>query len=183
MNETNKTAIVNKLQTITVDDTVEFVRTVVSYYNGNQISLASADQIIVHTPAEDKLAAWGVNYLFIGDPTFDGDGTGLCKSANLYKDAKTALFVLESEESGSITKLQEDGTYAAELARYLAWAKACGDNAPFINDFGFLSSASNTTVTSNNLNNSLSVIVVAVIAITSVSAIGVLLVIKRRKSI
>lgn len=183
IDETNKTAIVDKLKTITEDDTVEFVRTVVAYYNGNQISLASADQIIIHTPSEDKLAAWGVNYLFIGDPSFDGDGTGLCKSANLYKDAKTALFALEAEESGSIDKLQEDDTYADELARYLAWAKACGDNAPFVNDFGFLSSINNSSVSNNNLNSSMSIVVVAVIAITSLSAIGVLLVIKRRKSI
>lgn len=179
LSEANKTAIVNKLKTVTVNDTIEFVRTVVSYYNGNQISLATADQIIIHTPTEDKLAAWGVNYLFIGNPAFDGDGTGACKTANYYKDAKTALFALESEESGNVSKLQSDDTYADELARYLAWAKACGDTAPFVNDYSFMNNAEINSL--SNVSDGGTMIIIITIATISSLALTALLIIKRKK--
>ena len=179
LSEANKTAIVNKLKTVTVNDTIEFVRTVVSYYNGNQISLATADQIIIHTPTEDKLAAWGVNYLFIGNPAFDGDGTGACKTANYYKDAKTALFALESEESGNVSKLQSDDTYADELARYLAWAKACGDTAPFVNDYSFMNNAEINSL--SNVSDGGTMIIIITITTISSLALTALLIIKRKK--
>lgn len=177
LSEEDKTAIVTKLKTITKDDTIEFVRGVVAYYKGNQISLASADQIIIHTPSEDKLAAWGVNRLFIGNPAFDGDGTGACKTANYYVDAKTALLALDDEESGSIAKLQSDDTYEDELARYLAWAKACGDNSPFEDDFTFMNAALNTFGAEANST----MIIIIVIASISVLAFTTLLVFKKKK--
>lgn len=180
LSEANKTAIVNKLKTVTVNDTIEFVRTVVSYYNGNQISLATADQIIIHTPSEDKLAAWGVNYLFIGNPAFDGDGTGACKTANYYKDAKTALFALEAEESGNVSKLQNDDTYADELARYLAWAKACGDTVPFINDFEFANNANSINSLTSEDSNSM-IIIIAVAAVSALAFTTLLIIKKKRK--
>ena len=167
-----KTAIVEKLQTITADDTVEFVRCVAAYFNGNQISLSSADQIIIHTPDEDKLAKWGENYLFIGNPAYDGQGTGTCKSANLYKDAKTALFVLEAEESGYIATLQSDSTYEAELARYLAWASACGDYSPFVEDYTFMSNARFNPVL--GFESNITLIVVIISSITVLSFAGLL---------
>ena len=179
VNENIKTQIVQKLQTITEDDTVEFVRGVVAYYNGNQISLSSADQIIIHSPSEDKLAAWGVNYLFIGDPSFDGQGSGLCRSSSLYKDAKTALFVLESEESGTIETLQTDSTYSAELARYLAWSRACGDDLPFDNDFTFMNSAKYSPL--NIIEDDSVMTILVIIAAISTLAFTTLLVIKKKR--
>lgn len=179
VNSTAKTAIVEKLKTITEDDTVEFLRCVAAYHNGNQISLSSADQIVIHTPSEDKLAAWGVNYLFIGDPAYDGDGTGACKTANLYKDAKTALLALESEQSGIIETLQNDSTYEAELARYLAWARACEDSAPFVNDFTFMNNAITNSFTDMSENGTMMIVVV--IAAISVLAFTTLLVIKKKR--
>ncbi len=179
VNSAAKTAIVDKLKTITEDDTVEFLRCVAAYHNGNQISLSSADQIVIHSPSEDKLAAWGVNYLFIGDPAYDGDGTGACKTANLYKDAKTALLALESEQSGIIETLQSDSTYEAELARYLAWARACEDSAPFVNDFTFMNNARTNSFTDMSENGTMMIVVV--IAAISALAFTTLLVIKKKR--
>ncbi|GEM_PF-875643 len=175
----NIPSIVQKLKTITADDTLDFVRCYISYYNGNQISLSSADQIVIHTPSEDKLAAWGVNYLFIGDPAYDGDGTGACKTANLYKDAKTALLALESEQSGIIETLQSDSAYEAELARYLAWARACADSAPFVNDFTFMNNARTNSFTDISENGTMMIVVV--IATISALAFTTLLVIKKKR--
>ena len=181
INTNAKTAIVNKLQTITEEDTVEFLRCVVAYHDGsNQISLSSADQIVIHSPSEDKLEAWGVNYLFIGDPAFDGNGTGACKSANLYKDAKTALLALESEEPGVIETLQSDSTYSAELARYLAWAAACGDTSPFVNDFTFMNNARINQLF--DISNGNTIIVVAIISsLVTLSFLGIVVMKKKRR--
>lgn len=179
VNSTAKTAIVEKLKTITEDDTVEFLRCVAAYHNGNQISLSSADQIVIHTPSEDKLAAWGVNYLFIGDSAYDGDGTGACKTANLYKDAKTALLALESEQSGIIETLQSDSAYEAELARYLAWARACEDSAPFVNDFTFMNNARTNSFTDMSENGTMMIVVI--IAAISALAFTTLLFIKKKR--
>jgi len=175
----NIPSIVQKLKTITADDTLDFVRCYISYYNGNQISLSSADQIVIHTPSEDKLAAWGVNYLFIGDSAYDGDGTGACKTANLYKDAKTALLALESEQSGIIETLQSDSAYEAELARYLAWARACEDSAPFVNDFTFMNNARTNSFTDMSENGTMMIVVI--IAAISALAFTTLLVIKKKR--
>ena len=178
-NTPNKESIISKLKTITTEDTLEFIRVVVSYYNGNQISLSSADQIVIHSPSEDKLAAWGVNYLFIGNPAFDGDGTGACKTANYYKEAKAALFTLEASESGNIAKLQSDSTYSAELARYLAWAKACEDATPFVNDYSFMNNAEFNSV--SNMSDGGTMIIIITIATISSLAFTTLLIIKRKK--
>ena len=176
----DKAAIVTKLQKITADDKVDFVRTVVAYYNGNQISLSSADQIIIHTPAEDKLLSWGTNYLFIGNPDFDGDGTGLCKTNNYYKDAKIQLFILEKEESGSITKLQSESEYAELLDRYTDWATACGDTKPFVEDYNFLNPSMIPSIISSESTATAIIIIVSVIG---VSALGGFFFLRKRKEI
>ena len=179
VNSIAKTAIVEKLKTITKDDTVEFLRCVAAYHERNQISLSSADQIVIHSPSEDKLAAWGVNYLFIGDPAFDGDGTGACKTANYYKDAKSALFDLEDENPGIIETLQNDSTYASELARYLAWARACHDDTPFVDDYTFMNSAISNL--SMDVRDNTVITIVAVIASITIFAFITLSITRKRK--
>ena len=81
----------------------------------------------------DPVQDWIDHYLFLGDPSFDGEGTGLCQSNNYYINAKIALAAVEGVRSGSIAKFQanEGGAYTAALARYSAWASACGDLTPF----------------------------------------------------
>ncbi|GEM_PF-5350286 len=126
----------------------------------------------------DSITEWGVSYLHIGDSSFDGQGTGLCKSNDLYKYAKVALFNLNSAESGTISKLQNDSKYSNEYARYLAWAKACEDDSPFINTFEFVSNRVNSSI---NIESNSTMIVILSISSISVLAFSVLLIIKKRK--
>lgn len=126
----------------------------------------------------DSITEWGVSYLHIGDSSFDGQGTGLCKSSDLYKYAKVALFNLNSAESGTISKLQNDSKYSNEYARYLAWSKAYEDDSPFINTFEFASNRVNSSI--NIESNSTTIIIISISSI-SVLAFSVLLIIKKRK--
>lgn len=126
----------------------------------------------------DSITEWGVSYLHIGDSSFDGQGTGLCKSNDLYKYAKVALFNLNSAESGTISKLQNDSKYSNEYARYLAWAKACEDDSPFINTFEFVSNRVNSSI---NIESNSTMIIIISISSISVLAFSVLLIIKKRK--
>lgn len=126
----------------------------------------------------DSITEWGVSYLHIGDSSFDGQGTGLCKTNNLYKYAKVALFNLNSAESGTISKLQNDSKYSNEYARYLAWAKACEDDSPFINTFEFASNRVNSSI---NIESNSTMIIIISISSISVLAFLVLLIIKKRK--
>lgn len=126
----------------------------------------------------DSITEWGVSYLHIGDSSFDGQGTGLCKSNDLYKYAKVALFNLNSAESGTISKLQNDSKYSNEYARYLAWAKACEDDSPFINTFEFVSNRVNGSI---NIESNSTMIIIISISSISVLAFSVLLIIKKRK--
>ena len=125
-----------------------------------------------------SLTEWGVSYLHIGDSSFDGPGTGLCKSTDLYKYAKIALFNIAKVESSTINDLQTNIAYSNELARYTAWARACQDDSPFVNDYSFLSSLLYKNDLVNNDNTMLIVIIIA-----SISLIGVtsLLIFKKRK--
>jgi len=126
----------------------------------------------------DSITEWGVSYLHIGDSSFDGQGTGLCKSNDLYKYAKVALFNLNSAESGTISKLQNDSKYSNEYARYLAWSKACEDDSPFINTFEFVSNRVNSSI---NIESNSTMIIIISISLISVLAFSVLLIIKKRK--
>lgn len=126
----------------------------------------------------DSITEWGVSYLHIGDSSFDGQGTGLCKSSDLYKYAKVALFNLNSAESGTISKLQNDSKYSNEYARYLAWSKACEDDSPFINTFEFASNRVNNSI---NIESNSTMIIIISISSISVLAFSVLLIIKKRK--
>lgn len=126
----------------------------------------------------DSITEWGVSYLHIGDSSFDGQGTGLCKSSDLYKYAKVALFNLNSAESGTISKLQNDSKYSNEYARYLAWSKACEDDSPFINTFEFASNRVNSSI---NIESNSTMIIIISISSISVLAFSILLIIKKRK--
>ena len=140
--------------------------------------LKSIDIVSGSGSGADSITEWGVSYLHIGDSSFDGQGTGLCKSNDLYKHAKVALFNLNSAESGTISKLQNNSKYSNEYARYLAWAKACEDNSPFINSFEFVSNSVNSSI---NIESNSTMIFIILISATSVLALTTLLIIKKRK--
>ena len=146
--------------------------------SNNRFYLKSIDIVSGSGSGTDSITEWGVSYLHIGDSSFDGQGTGLCKSSDLYKYAKVALFNLNSAESGTISKLQNDSKYSNEYARYLAWAKACEDDSPFINTFEFTSNRVNSSI---NIESSSTMIIIISISSISVLAFLVLLIIKKRK--
>lgn len=145
--------------------------------SNNRFYLKSIDIVSGSGSGTDSITEWGVSYLHIGDSSFDGQGTGLCKSSDLYKYAKVALFNINSAESGTISKLQNDSKYSNEYARYLAWAKACEDDSPFINTFEFASNRVNSSI---NIESNYTMIIIISISI-SVLAFSVLLIIKKRK--
>ncbi len=146
--------------------------------SNNRFYLKSIDIVSGSGSGADSITEWGVSYLHIGDSSFDGQGTGLCKSNELYKYAKVALFNLNSAESGTISKLQNDSKYSNEYARYLAWSKACEDDSPFINTFEFVSNRVNSSI---NIESNSTMIIIISISSISVLAFSVLLIIKKRK--
>ncbi len=150
----------------------------ISAAKNNRFHLKYIDVYSGSGSSTSSLTEWGVNYLHIGDSSFDGQGTGLCKSNDLYKYAKVALLNIESSESGSISTLKTDSKYSSEYNRYVAWANACEDLTPFDNDFSFVNNAFSIN-TFNNDNSTLMIIVIA-ISITSALAISLILIKKRK---
>ena len=150
----------------------------ISAAKNNRFHLKYIDVYSGSGSSTSSLTEWGVSYLHIGDSSFDGQGTGLCKSNDLYKYAKVALLNIESSESGSISTLKTDSKYSSEYNRYVAWANACEDLTPFDNDFSFVNNAFNIN-TFNNDNSTLMIIVIA-ISITSALAISLILIKKRK---
>lgn len=133
LEETAANAIVTKIATITAADTFDIVSSVKTINTGNgnaRLSLFSEDSITIHVPAEDKVQTFIDTYMHMDDPAFQGDGTGLCNSQGVYLTAKQALYTLGDEEILRF-KNDEDGKYTAALARYLEWARICGDEKPF----------------------------------------------------
>lgn len=126
-----------------------------------------------------SLTEWGISYLHIGDSSFDGPGTGLCKSNDLYKYAKIALFNIAAVESSTINDLQNDSTYSNEYARYMAWAKACQDDSPLDSGYSFLS---NSLFIKLHFENSGEIMLIIIsISAASLLMFITLLIIKKRK--
>ena len=166
----------------TIDINKSITTITVSSPSGNRFYLSYVDVYSGSggSVTEDAITQWGIDYLFIGDSAFDGDGTGLCISGQYYHSAKVALMALESTTSGTISKLQSESKYSSECARYLAWAKANQDANPFVSDYSFLNNLTNENLINNE--NSTSVIVFVVV-ITTLSAISLaVLVIRKRKA-
>ena len=103
--------------------------------------------------------------------------TGLASSYNaLYDNQKAILMGAIGDEDGT--------TVQKAVARYDYLVAKYGLDNFISGRTPSVGAVTQPTISnSNNINSSMSIVVVAVIAITSLSAIGVLLVIKRRKSI
>ena len=93
----------------------------------------SADQITIHAAGSDPIQDWIDTYMYMNDPRFEGNGTGLCKDQNFYINAKIGLKAVNDAHPGSIAKFEADadGDYTDALARYKKWAIACNDASPF----------------------------------------------------
>lgn len=162
---------------ITVNNTVSTFT--ISSPSGQRFYLKSIDVVSGSGGSTDSITEWGVSYLHIGDSSFDGPGTGLCKSNDLYKYAKVALFNLNASETDTITKLQNDSKYSAEYNRYLAWAHANNDHAPLEEDYSYAHNANNFTFEEHNY--SFIAIIIIVTSITSCLFFSVLIIKKHKK--
>lgn len=163
---------------ITVNKTVTTI-TIGTSASSKRFYLHSVDIVSGSGSGVDSITAWGVSYLHIGDSSFDGPGTGLCKSTDLYKYAKVALFNLNASETDTITKLQSDSKYSKEYNRYLAWAHANNDHAPLEEDYSYAHNANNFTFEEHNY--SFIAIIIIVTSITSCLFFSVLIIKKHKK--
>ena len=131
--------------------------------------------------SDDSITQWGIDYLFTNESTFDGQGTGLCKTGNYYHSAKVALLSLESKTSGTINKLQTNSKYQSEYNRYMAWARANYDDAPFEDDYSFLSINIEKIGYFAEENSSFTIIIVIIAALSAVTISTLAILKKKRK--
>ena len=124
----------------------------------------------------DPIQVWIDNYMHMDDPAYSGQGTGLCISQKTYIHAKNALMLLESTFIESFEN-NEGNLYTGALNRYLAWASASGDNAPFT-DNGFNESMFIENV--YNFNQTYIIVIVAA-SISLMSLAASLTIRKKRK--
>ena len=166
------TAIVEKLATLVSTDTfdiakgVKAINTANSATDRNQLSIMDADQITIHHAGEDRVQSWIDEYLYMNDSSFSGNGTGRCLDDNLYLTAKRALIALGNE---NVSKFQNntDSLYTAALARYNAWASACGDTSPFAGNNIVPASRAFFNIDSNSAAIPAIVVVIALATVTT----------------
>ena len=105
-------------------------------------------------------------------PASNNNDTGACRGENgYYAKAKASLAELTDEQENIF---KTNVNYADMKARYNAWAAAAGDNNPYRTS---IISKTNSFVDSNN-----SFVTLAIVFVMSISCVGLLLVIKKRKS-
>ena len=126
---------------------------------------------------ENELDDWAINYMKMDDPTFIGEGTGECLSSGLYVTAKAKL--LEFDDIIQNTFINNTiGKYDAVLERYLAWARACGDETPFAGS-GIVHNPLQPSVKVFGDNK---IIYIALAVVTSLASFGALAFMLIRKS-
>ena len=111
------------------------------------------------------------NYMHMSDDAYNGNGTGLCKSAGTYNAAKAALLALGAD---AIEEFKSNSDFDAAQARYEAWALANGDAAPYSQ-----ASGSGRILLLGTSTNSMSAVIIVSI-IVGVAAVGLLLLKKKK---
>ena len=129
--------------------------------------------------AVDFIVRWSKIYLYMDDSTFEGVGTGRCLSEGLYVLAKQKLLELDELSINNFVH-NVGGKYTAEQSRYLAWARACGDETPFAGSGIVIHSFSTAPSTINNQTATI-VLSISVISISSFLAVGTLIEKKRKR--
>ena len=111
------------------------------------------------------------------------DGQHEC--LNYYLDAKSAFQDLTSNQQHLFAHTGDyasgEDTYAAQRQRYEDWAKAYGDATPYDADVTPIAGSKLALNTFGDSSNS--TIIIVIVAITSISSLGVLLVIKRKRTL
>lgn len=193
------TAIVNTLNSIKTTDTFNLFQSVRAVNTNNfssiggtvdvdypargtaYISITNVEEIVIVAQDSDPIQVWIDAYLYMDDELFNGEGTGLCSSNNLYINAKKGLKAVEVEHEGSIAKFSsnEGEKYTSALARYNAWARACGDANPFDGNDEIVSKLSKVVFISSQDFSALTIF-------AAISLAGICLtffIIKKRKTI
>ena len=119
----------------------------------------------------DSVQQWIDANMHMEDENYEGNGTGLCKSAGTYTAAKEALLAL-GEDVVEHFRTNAGSKYTDALARYNAWAEANTDATPFSNS-GNGSNYKFSSVESSNM------LIVVVSAIAVVSLTGLFLIKKK----
>ena len=131
-------------------------------------------KVVSNSEEEDVIQTWIDSYMHMSDISYEGEGTGLCKTG-VYLTAKIALVSLGNENVNKFAN-NEGSKYTLALARYLAWASANNDASPF----------NGTTIDSmydaNHTNNSGLVIVIISSSVTTTLILIGLLVLKKKKT-
>ena len=130
---------------------------------------------------EDLVLLWANTYLYMNNPSFEGEGSGRCVSDNLYETAKRELFKLDDDSIDDFASNAED-KYTLALARYLAWASANGDNKPFENNYDFMeTNAVMEFFKDNNVSQNSLVVIICTLSFVSLFAISAFLLKRKEK--
>ena len=115
-------------------------------------------------------------YMHMTDPDYEGEGTGLCKSAGTYLAAKEAIISLGDVY---IDEFENNSVFEDAYLRYTKWAIANGDTSPF-EGTGIVSAGSIGGIF-GALDDNIATIIVIVVSGVAITSIGALLVLKKRK--
>ena len=141
----------------------------------NPISL-EVQGVYVLFEGDDVIFAWGNQYLYMNDSSFDGIGTGRCYSDNLYIIAKRELLKLNEQYIDDFSN-DINNKYTSILDRYLAWATACGDTSPFEGEGIIQSNSLNVFKQENNY-----ILFICVLTSSLFGLLALFYIIKRRNS-
>lgn len=142
--------------------------------NPIELDISGTDFVI---SGVDLVNIWIDAYLYMDDPSFDGEGTARCESEHLYQTAKTELLKLD-DESITAFRTNEGNRYTDALARYLAWANANHDFRPFEDNNDFLNTKYNNFSLSQE-ENMMSVFII-IISVNMV-CLGVSILVYKKK--
>ena len=129
--------------------------------------------VILTIDGIDFILRWANIYLHMDDPAFEGQGTGDCLSEGLYVLAKEELLKLDSESINDFAT-NADNKYTNQLARYMAWSRACHDSTPFEGAGIVLIANPLIAIASSENNLNWTVYFVATLLVSSITAFIIL---------
>lgn len=106
--------------------------------------------------------------------------TNACSvTGGYYEVAKAALNALGQD---AIDEFKGNDIFNDAQERYESWAEIYGDTTPYSSEYTLVAGSAHT-ISPNNISTNASTVVIVVVALTSITSIGVLLVIKRKRSL
>lgn len=172
----------NGLMTI-VASASKYSRNTIGNYSSTFIACGGATSktttdMAIYCDVVDTDRTWANSYLKMNDNSFNGEGSGLCKTKGLYSDAKAALVGMGYTYI-EVLKTSNDIDLNAACNRYEAWAIANGDDNPYNGLINYNSPLFNKINFYNNNNNNL-ITVIIVAFLSSISLLAFLLLQKNK---